>query len=136
MELLLQLLQWMPSHGYVVDLSTRNLILKHPNLRRHQVIAEIMAKQHAIASTWQLAKIILFCGTLVDCAKFFHGSNHHLALVICCNYMLLLLVAWSKLDYKWFIIVIIYIKQACYEQTMDSAPRCTVRAMCIWTKTA
>ncbi|XP_010681791.3 pentatricopeptide repeat-containing protein At1g10910, chloroplastic isoform X1 [Beta vulgaris subsp. vulgaris] len=51
MELLLQLLQWMPSHGYVVDLSTRNLILKHPNLRRHQVIAEIMAKQHAIAST-------------------------------------------------------------------------------------
>lgn len=51
MELLLQLLQWMPSHGYVVDPSTRNLILKDVNLRKHRFIAETLAKQHAIAST-------------------------------------------------------------------------------------
>ncbi|KNA15056.1 hypothetical protein SOVF_101710 [Spinacia oleracea] len=51
MELILQLLQWMPNHGYVVNPSTRNLILKDVNLGNHLFVAEILAKQHVIAST-------------------------------------------------------------------------------------
>ncbi|CAH2038321.1 unnamed protein product [Thlaspi arvense] len=45
-ELLLQLLQWMPGQGYVVDSSTRNLILKNSNLFGRQLIAEILSKHH------------------------------------------------------------------------------------------
>lgn len=48
-ELLFQLLQWMPSHGYVVNSSTRNLILRNSESFGQQVIAEILSRQHAIA---------------------------------------------------------------------------------------
>lgn len=44
-DLLLQLLQWMSSYGYVVDSSTRNLILKNSHLFGRQLIAEILSKQ-------------------------------------------------------------------------------------------
>lgn len=50
-ELLLHLLQWMPGHGYVVDSSTRNLILKNSHLFGRQLIAEILSRQHATAKT-------------------------------------------------------------------------------------
>ncbi|WVY93288.1 hypothetical protein V8G54_032376 [Vigna mungo] len=39
-DLLLHLLQWMPGQGYVVDSSTRNLILKNSHLFGRQLIAE------------------------------------------------------------------------------------------------
>lgn len=55
-ELLLDLLQWMPRHGYVVDSSTRNLILKNSNLYGHQIVAEMLSKQHAMAKTSNLTK--------------------------------------------------------------------------------
>ncbi|KAI9402035.1 hypothetical protein POPTR_001G211300v4 [Populus trichocarpa] len=45
-DLLIQLLQWMPGQGYVVDSSTRNLILKNSHLFGRQLIAEILSKQH------------------------------------------------------------------------------------------
>ncbi|RDY01840.1 Pentatricopeptide repeat-containing protein, chloroplastic, partial [Mucuna pruriens] len=45
-DLLLQLLQWMPGQGYVVDSSTRNLILKNSHLFGRQLIAEVLSKQH------------------------------------------------------------------------------------------
>ncbi|KAK9286350.1 hypothetical protein L1049_014744 [Liquidambar formosana] len=48
-DLLLQLLQWMPGHGYVVDSSTRNLILKNSHLFGRQLIAEILSKQHIVS---------------------------------------------------------------------------------------
>ncbi|XP_022762316.1 pentatricopeptide repeat-containing protein At1g10910, chloroplastic isoform X2 [Durio zibethinus] len=48
-ELLLQLLQWMPGQGYVVDSSTRNLILKNSELFGRQLTAEILAKQHIMS---------------------------------------------------------------------------------------
>lgn len=48
-ELLLQLLQWMPGQGYVVDSSTRNLILKNSHLFGRQLIAEILSKQHMVS---------------------------------------------------------------------------------------
>lgn len=44
-DLLLHLLQWMPGHGYVVDSSTRNLILKNSHLFGRQLIAEVLSKQ-------------------------------------------------------------------------------------------
>ncbi|XP_045817855.1 pentatricopeptide repeat-containing protein At1g10910, chloroplastic-like [Trifolium pratense] len=44
-DLLLHLLQWMPGHGYVVDPSTRNLILKNSHLFGRQLIAEVLSKQ-------------------------------------------------------------------------------------------
>ncbi|GMQ01821.1 hypothetical protein CsSME_00048316 [Camellia sinensis var. sinensis] len=48
-ELLLQLLQWMPGQGYVVDSSTRNLILKNSDLLGRQLTAEILSKQHTVS---------------------------------------------------------------------------------------
>ncbi|KAK6240948.1 Pentatricopeptide repeat - like 10 [Theobroma cacao] len=48
-ELLLQLLQWMPGHGYVVDSSTRNMILKNSQLLGRQLTAEILSKQHMMS---------------------------------------------------------------------------------------
>lgn len=48
-DLLLQLLQWMPGQGYVVDSSTRNLILKNSDLFGRQLIAELLAKQHTVS---------------------------------------------------------------------------------------
>ncbi|XP_034702451.1 pentatricopeptide repeat-containing protein At1g10910, chloroplastic isoform X1 [Vitis riparia] len=48
-ELLLHLLQWMPGQGYVVDSSTRNMILKNSHLFGRQLIAEMLSKQHARA---------------------------------------------------------------------------------------
>ncbi|XWS54889.1 hypothetical protein CRYUN_Cryun10bG0128500 [Craigia yunnanensis] len=48
-ELLLQLLQWMPGQGYVVDSSTRNLILKNSELFGRQLTAEILSKQHMMS---------------------------------------------------------------------------------------
>ncbi|KAK4271162.1 hypothetical protein QN277_019896 [Acacia crassicarpa] len=45
-DLLLQLLQWMPSQGYVVDSSTRNLILKNSHLFGRQLVAEVLSRQH------------------------------------------------------------------------------------------
>ncbi|KAF2556029.1 hypothetical protein F2Q68_00013202 [Brassica cretica] len=50
-ELLLQLLQWMPGQGYVVDSSTRNLILKQSHLFGRQLIAEILSKHHIVSRT-------------------------------------------------------------------------------------
>lgn len=47
-ELLLQLLQWMPGQGYVVDSSTRNLILRNSQIFGRQLIAEILSKQHMV----------------------------------------------------------------------------------------
>ncbi|KAK7331620.1 hypothetical protein VNO80_28357 [Phaseolus coccineus] len=44
-DLLLHLLQWMSGQGYVVDSSTRNLILKHSHLFGRQLIAEVLSKQ-------------------------------------------------------------------------------------------
>lgn len=44
-DLLLQLLQWMSGNGYVVNSSTRNLILKNSHLFGRQLIAEILSKQ-------------------------------------------------------------------------------------------
>ncbi|XP_061982511.1 pentatricopeptide repeat-containing protein At1g10910, chloroplastic-like isoform X2 [Populus nigra] len=55
-DLLLQLLQWMRGQGYVVDSSTRNLILKSAHLFGQQLIAEILSKKHmmskALKSHW------------------------------------------------------------------------------------
>ncbi|XP_057978116.1 pentatricopeptide repeat-containing protein At1g10910, chloroplastic [Malania oleifera] len=48
-ELLLQLLQWMPGQGYLVDSSTRNLILKNSHLFGRQLVAEVLSKQHKIS---------------------------------------------------------------------------------------
>ncbi|KAK4567711.1 hypothetical protein RGQ29_003464 [Quercus rubra] len=48
-ELLLQLLQWMPGQGYVVDSSTRNLILQNSQLFGRQLIAEILSKQQMVS---------------------------------------------------------------------------------------
>ncbi|CAL5358425.1 unnamed protein product [Camellia sinensis] len=48
-ELLLQLLQWMPGQGYVVDSSTRSLILKNSDLLGRQLTAEILSKQHTVS---------------------------------------------------------------------------------------
>ncbi|KAG7591237.1 Pentatricopeptide repeat [Arabidopsis thaliana x Arabidopsis arenosa] len=45
-ELLLQLLQWMPGQGYIVDSSTRNLILKNSHMFGRLLIAEILSKHH------------------------------------------------------------------------------------------
>uniref|UniRef100_A0A1J3CCJ7 Pentatricopeptide repeat-containing protein, chloroplastic n=1 Tax=Noccaea caerulescens TaxID=107243 RepID=A0A1J3CCJ7_NOCCA len=50
-ELLLQLLQWMPGQGYVVDSSTRNLILKNSHLFGRLLIAEILSKHHIPSRT-------------------------------------------------------------------------------------
>ncbi|XP_009148435.1 pentatricopeptide repeat-containing protein At1g10910, chloroplastic [Brassica rapa] len=50
-ELLLQLLQWMPGQGYVVDSSTRNLVLKQSHLFGRQLIAEILSKHHIVSRT-------------------------------------------------------------------------------------
>ncbi|XP_027330139.1 pentatricopeptide repeat-containing protein At1g10910, chloroplastic [Abrus precatorius] len=44
-DLLLHLLQWMPGQGYVVNSSTRNLILKNSHLFGRQLIAEVLSKQ-------------------------------------------------------------------------------------------
>lgn len=49
-ELLLQLLEWMPGQGYVVDPSTRNLILKNSHLFGRQRTAEILSKQHIVSN--------------------------------------------------------------------------------------
>ncbi|KAK8626832.1 hypothetical protein V6N13_134462 [Hibiscus sabdariffa] len=55
-ELLLQLLQWMPGQGYVVDSTTRNLILKNSELLGRQLTAEILSKQH-IASKGSRSRV-------------------------------------------------------------------------------
>ncbi|KAF3435174.1 hypothetical protein FNV43_RR22261 [Rhamnella rubrinervis] len=47
-ELLLQLLHWMPSHGYVVDSSTRNLMLKNSHLFGRHLIPEMLSKHHVM----------------------------------------------------------------------------------------
>ena len=48
-DLLLQLLEWMTGQGYVVDPSTRNLILKNADLLGRQQTAEILSKQHVMS---------------------------------------------------------------------------------------
>ncbi|XP_010475980.1 PREDICTED: pentatricopeptide repeat-containing protein At1g10910, chloroplastic [Camelina sativa] len=48
-ELLLQLLQWMPGQGYIVDSTTRNLILKNSHIFGRLIIAGILSK-HQVAS--------------------------------------------------------------------------------------
>ncbi|XP_076926285.1 pentatricopeptide repeat-containing protein At1g10910, chloroplastic-like isoform X1 [Bidens hawaiensis] len=50
-DLLLQLLEWMSGQGYVVDPSTRNLILKNVDMFGRQQTAEILSKQHAMSRT-------------------------------------------------------------------------------------
>lgn len=44
-DLLLHLLEWMPGQGYLVDSSTRNLILKNSHLFGRHLIAEVLSKQ-------------------------------------------------------------------------------------------
>ncbi|XP_020596241.1 pentatricopeptide repeat-containing protein At1g10910, chloroplastic isoform X2 [Phalaenopsis equestris] len=47
-ELLLIMLKWMQTHGYVVDSTSRNLLLKNSHLfGPNQLIAEILSKQQA-----------------------------------------------------------------------------------------
>jgi len=53
-DLLLQLLQWMRGQGYVVDSSTRNLILKNAHLFGQHLIAEILSKKHMMSKPWNL----------------------------------------------------------------------------------
>lgn len=48
-DLLLQLLQWMPGQGYVVDSSTRELILRSSHFFGHDVIDEILSKHRALS---------------------------------------------------------------------------------------
>ncbi|XP_077211831.1 pentatricopeptide repeat (PPR) superfamily protein isoform X2 [Tasmannia lanceolata] len=48
-ELLLQMLEWMTGQGYVVDSSTRNVLLKNSHLFGRQLIAEILSKQHTMS---------------------------------------------------------------------------------------
>ncbi|OVA03747.1 Pentatricopeptide repeat [Macleaya cordata] len=48
-DLLLQLLQWMTGQGYVVDSSSRNLILKNSHLFGRHLIADILSKQHRMS---------------------------------------------------------------------------------------
>lgn len=43
-ELLLQLLQWMSGHGYAIDLSTRDLILKNSRFFGDELIKETLSK--------------------------------------------------------------------------------------------
>ncbi|KZV30370.1 pentatricopeptide repeat-containing protein chloroplastic [Dorcoceras hygrometricum] len=47
-DLLLHLLQWMPGHGYAVDLSARNLILENSHLFGRQLVTELMSKHYAV----------------------------------------------------------------------------------------
>ncbi|KAJ9538047.1 hypothetical protein OSB04_030780 [Centaurea solstitialis] len=55
-ELLLQLLEWMGGQGYIVDSSTRNLILKNSDLFGRQQTAEILSKQHMMSKTRDTSK--------------------------------------------------------------------------------
>ncbi|XP_020221257.1 pentatricopeptide repeat-containing protein At1g10910, chloroplastic [Cajanus cajan] len=55
-DLLLHLLQWMPGQGYVVDSSTRNLILKNSHLFGRQLIAEALSKQQVKVKTKMLTR--------------------------------------------------------------------------------
>lgn len=48
-ELLLQLLHWMTGQGYMVDSSSRNLILKNSDLFGRHLIAEVLSQQHKMA---------------------------------------------------------------------------------------
>ncbi|XP_068647317.1 pentatricopeptide repeat-containing protein At1g10910, chloroplastic [Aristolochia californica] len=48
-ELLLHLMQWMAGQGYVVDSSSRNLLLKKSDLFGRQVLAETLSKQHIMS---------------------------------------------------------------------------------------
>ncbi|KAJ4717063.1 putative Pentatricopeptide repeat-containing protein [Melia azedarach] len=50
-ELLLQLLEWMTGQGYVVDSSTRNLILKNSHILGRRLIADILSKQHMMSKS-------------------------------------------------------------------------------------
>ncbi|PIA47372.1 hypothetical protein AQUCO_01400208v1 [Aquilegia coerulea] len=50
-ELLLQLLNWMTGQGYMVDSSSRNLILKNSDLFGRHLIAEILSKQHKMSKS-------------------------------------------------------------------------------------
>ncbi|GAA0175579.1 hypothetical protein LIER_28724 [Lithospermum erythrorhizon] len=52
-ELLLQLLEWMPGHGYVVDSATRNLILKNSHLFGRQLSAELLSSQYMVSKTFR-----------------------------------------------------------------------------------
>ncbi|PKA56305.1 Pentatricopeptide repeat-containing protein [Apostasia shenzhenica] len=49
-ELLLHLLKWMEGHGFVVDSSSRNLLLKNSHIfgQKH-LIAEILSRQHVMS---------------------------------------------------------------------------------------
>lgn len=53
-DLLLQLLEWMPGQGYVVDPSTRNLILKNSDLLGRQQTAEILSKQQMMSKALKI----------------------------------------------------------------------------------
>ena len=55
-DLLLHLLQWMPGQGYVVNPSTRNLILKNSHLFGRQLIAEVLSKQRVKLNAQKLAR--------------------------------------------------------------------------------
>ncbi|KAG0486844.1 hypothetical protein HPP92_008939 [Vanilla planifolia] len=46
-DLLLHLLKWMESHGYVVDSTSRNLLLKNSHIfGQKKLLAEMLSKQH------------------------------------------------------------------------------------------
>ncbi|XP_061337205.1 pentatricopeptide repeat-containing protein At1g10910, chloroplastic [Gastrolobium bilobum] len=55
-DLLLHLLQWMPGQGYMVDSSTRNLILKNSHLFGRQLIAEVLSKQQVKSKALKLMR--------------------------------------------------------------------------------
>ncbi|MED6185461.1 hypothetical protein PIB30_118315 [Stylosanthes scabra] len=50
-DLLLHLLQWMPGQGYVLDSSTRNLILANSDLFGRQLISEVLSKQNLVSKS-------------------------------------------------------------------------------------
>lgn len=50
-ELLLQLLEWMAGHGYVVDSTTRNLVLQHSHFFGRQLTAELLSNQYTMSKT-------------------------------------------------------------------------------------
>lgn len=47
-ELLLHLLQWMPGQGYVVDRTTKALILENSDLFGRDHISEILSKHYMV----------------------------------------------------------------------------------------
>lgn len=56
-DLLLRLLKWMPGQGYVVDSSTRDLILDNSHLFGRQLISEILSRHRALSKATRSLEI-------------------------------------------------------------------------------